>query len=98
MAKFDEKHKEKIIKLLEEHGVKSICPMCGNKQFQIVDGYFNQTIHETIPGVAITGATVPSIAIVCVNCGFISQHALGALGLLPDESADEKKEEKREKR
>jgi hypothetical protein len=27
--------------------------------------------------------TVPAIAIACSNCGFISQHAAGALGLLP---------------
>ena len=94
MAKFDEKYKEKIIKSLEEHGVKLTCPMCGNKQFQLVDGYFNQTIQETIPGEAKGGATVPSIAIVCVHCGFISQHALGALGLLPDELVKEKKERK----
>lgn len=93
MTKFDEKQKEKIIKSLEEHGVKSICPMCGNKQFQLVDGYLNQAIQETIPGVAIGGTTVPSVVIVCVYCGFISQHALGALGLLPKESAEGKKDE-----
>ena len=28
-------------------------------------------------------AAIPTIAIVCNNCGYISQHALGALGLLP---------------
>jgi hypothetical protein len=92
VAVFDEKQKEQIIKLLEEHGVKSICPMCRNKQFQLADGYFNQAIQETIPGVAIGGTTVPSVAIVCVHCGFISQHALGALGLLPNETAEGKKE------
>jgi hypothetical protein len=29
------------------------------------------------------GQTVPAAAIVCNRCGFLSQHALGALGLLP---------------
>lgn len=34
--------------------------------------------------------TIPVISIGCENCGFISQHALGALGLLDLASNDKK--------
>jgi hypothetical protein len=32
---------------------------------------------------SLGGLGIPSIAIICNRCGFISQHALGTLGLLP---------------
>lgn len=63
------------------------CPMCGNKHFIIADGYFNSTMQDSlINGVLIGGPSLPSIAIVCNHCGFISSHALGILGLLPKQT------------
>ena len=59
------------------------CPRCASTEFSVADGYLNQTIQGELSGVVIGGPSIPSALIVCTNCGFMSQHALGALGLLP---------------
>ncbi len=81
--------KDEIIRKLREKGVDSACPMCGRTNFALADGYFNHTLHgEVASGITVGGPSIPTIAIICTNCGFTSQHALGALGLLkaPEEA------------
>lgn len=80
-----EDEKQRIIQALEERGAKLPCPRCGNQQFTLIDGYFNQTIQTELKGIVIGGPSVPSIVVACTRCGYLSQHALGALGLLPKE-------------
>ena len=80
-----EDEKQRIIQALEERGAKLPCPRCGNQQFTLVDGYFNQTVQTELKGMVIGGPSVPSVVVVCTRCGYMSQHALGALGLLPKE-------------
>jgi len=79
--------KEKIIETLKQKGVNQGCPMCGNKNFVLIDGYFNNHLQGDLSSYSLGGPSVPSIATACSNCGFISQHALGILGLLnnPDQ-------------
>ncbi len=77
--------KEQVIQLLQIKGVKSVCPMCGNKHFVLADGYFNNSLQTDFKSFSLGGAGIPTVPIVCSNCGFISQHALGVLGLLPKE-------------
>lgn len=67
------------------------CPMCGNKHFIIADGYFNSIMQDSLDGIVLGGPSIPSIAIVCNKCGFISSHALGVLGLLPKQNEDSQK-------
>lgn len=77
-----DEQKEKIVKVLNERigGLK--CPMCHNGPFTIIDGYFNIPLQGSLHSYTMGGATVPMVAIVCNNCGYVSFHALGALGLL----------------
>ena len=77
-----QEEKQKIIETLKQRGVNASCPMCGNKNFIIADGYFNQTMQKDFQNIALGGPAIPTIATVCSNCGFVSQHALGVLGLL----------------
>lgn len=77
--------KDKIIKALTERGANLPCPRCGNDAFTLLDGYFNQIIQETPRGIVLGGRTIPSVAVACKRCGYIAQHALGILGLLPKE-------------
>jgi len=78
-----EAEKQRIIKKLQEKGVKIHCPMCGHNNFIIADGYFNNSMQSGFGGgLVLGGPSIPTIGIVCGNCGFISQHALGVLGLL----------------
>jgi len=79
--------KQKIIKALEERGARLPCPRCGNNSFTLLDGYFNQTVQTDLKGMVLGGPSVPSVVVACNRCGYLSQHALGALGLLPQEEA-----------
>lgn len=85
MKELSKEEKEKIIKALDERGAKLPCPRCGNNSFTLLDGYFNQTIQTELKGMVIGGPSVPSVVVACNQCGYLSQHALGTLGLLPKE-------------
>ncbi len=80
-----EQRKQEIIKALDEHGARLPCPRCGNPNFILIDGYFNQTIQTELQGLVLGGPSVPSVVVACSKCGFLSQYALGILGLLPKE-------------
>lgn len=82
--------KEKIINALEDRFAKLPCPRCGNQQFSLADGYFSQPLQENLGGIVLGGPAIPSVVVVCNKCGFISQHALGALGLLPIQNESQK--------
>jgi len=70
------------------------CPMCKSKNFILADGYFNNTIQDNFQGLSIGGPSIPTIPIVCGQCGFVSQHALGVLGKLPKDQTNEQNEPK----
>jgi len=75
--------KKEIIELLQKKGAMQSCPRCSNTNFELIDGYLNQYIqNEFRHGMAIGGPSIPSVVVVCNKCGFMSQHALGALNLL----------------
>ena len=81
--------KDEIIRKLRERGVSGGCPMCKGTSFAIADGFFNHSVHgELSSGFIVGGPSIPTIAVICTNCGFTSQHALGVLGLLknPEEA------------
>jgi len=77
--------KQNIIKILNDRLANLPCPRCGNKQFSLTDGYTSQFIQNKIEEVNFGGASIPSITAVCTRCGFLSQHSLGVLGLLPSD-------------
>ena len=54
------------------------CPMCGNTDFVVVEGFVNNLLAKS-PNASFFDSTVPSVPIACTKCGFLSQHALGVL-------------------
>ena len=78
--------KQEIISKLNERIQGLTCPMCHQHGFIIADGYFNNPIQDNLNSFNLGGASIPTTAIICSHCGFVSQHALGALGLLPHKS------------
>lgn len=78
----------KLNKALKVNSQPLSCPMCGNKSFTISDGYTIQVLQDFIDKVQLGGPSIPCVCIICRNCGFVSQHALGALGLVPEKSED----------
>lgn len=91
----EDKKKELIEVLsarLRRNGKTTTCPMCGHTQFTIADAYVTNVLQDDVKSVSIGGPAIPALAILCSNCGFISQHALGMLGLLSSaEKSDDKK-------
>lgn len=81
--------KEKIKSELLKKVPNLVCPMCQNKSFSMADGFFSNTLQADFKSLALGGQAIPTIGIICNNCGFVSQHAVGRLGLL---SANEKTE------
>ena len=78
-----EKVKTELIEAISRKISKLECPMCHTNNFTLSSGYSNIPIQFDLNGIVIGGPSMPSIAIICNNCGFISNHALGVLGLLP---------------
>ena len=62
--------------------------MCGNDHFFVADGYFNHFMQDKLTNVNIGGPSIPVIPIICNKCGFVSQHAIGLLGLLPNQNQE----------
>ena len=85
--------KKRIIDALTErvrkNGRSFTCPMCGNNHFVLLDSYIRNDVQDDFDGVRLGGPTVPAAAIICESCGFISQHALGTLSLLPKKKEED---------
>jgi len=84
---------QEVLFALEQKGVfkNRKCPICGNNDFSLLEGFFNLTIESVInQNFTFTAPFVPSVAMYCTNCGFMNFHALGPLGLMPKEEEEEK--------
>ena len=103
LAEFDRKHygttmfegpifaeqKDEIRKKLTEVGAfLHPCPRCTNQNFVLLDGYIAIAIQSQLRGSFLWGQPlVPVVGVACTRCGFVIQHALGMLNLLPPEPA-----------
>ena len=74
--------REKIREELTKKIPNLTCPMCQNKNFTMAEGFFSNTLQANLSSIALGGQAIPTIGIICGNCGFVSQHAIGRLGLL----------------
>lgn len=62
------------------------CPL----SFSLIDGYITDSVQNEFSNQVIgSKTTLPSVALVCNNCGFISQHSIGILGLLNSDETEE---------
>lgn len=76
--------RDKIQQLLKTKGVKNPCHRCNHNQFSLLDGYSSLGLQDNLgSGLVIGGPSVPVALVACNNCGAITSHAVGALGLLP---------------
>lgn len=82
MKNFDE-IKDEIISKLRERTPILDCPVCHNKNMILIDGYLNCPIQKELKELIIGGPSIPTIGIICSNCGHLMEFSLGALGLLP---------------
>jgi hypothetical protein len=83
---------QRAVEALKEHGADKPCPRCGNASFALANGIFAPIIHPDVDHVGLTGKVIPVIAVICQQCGFVNQHALGPLGLMPSTKEEKEKE------
>ena len=77
--------KEEIVEKLKEKKALNPCQRCGNPGHTLLDGFVNLPLSTEVSGnVIIGGPQVPCAVVACNNCGNLSYHALGALGMLND--------------
>lgn len=72
--------KETIVKTLKSKSGLA-CPMCQNKQWTIGDEIVSVNPVSLSGSTVMGGPFIPMVQVVCNNCGFISHHALGLLGV-----------------
>ena len=79
------KIQENLNKKLQEKGRNLVCPICGNNNFILADGFVNELLQETMGGgLVIGGPAIPEVVIICGHCGYAMKFSSGILGLLPD--------------
>ena len=78
----DESRKKRMVDALQAKNLKP-CPRCGNANFEFVgESIVNLQTQQGI--LTIGGPGVPVALVACNNCGYLSHHALGVLGLLKE--------------
>ncbi len=71
--------------LLQQKGATQPCHRCGQLSFTVLDGFTKFILQQNFrDGVEVEGASVPAVNVACGNCGAITAHAVGALGLKLD--------------
>ncbi|XIW71655.1 hypothetical protein AB2F28_21885 [Escherichia coli] len=63
------------------------CHRCGNSKFIILDGISSLPLMENmemIGSIVVGGMNAPVLHVACENCGAVTSHLLGALGLMPE--------------
>lgn len=77
--------KRKILGKLVERMGHYQCPICHGESFTIVDGFLASSLHNTMHAIQTNDSFLPSVALVCSNCGFTSLHNAKVLGLDKDD-------------
>lgn len=80
--------KLRIITELNNRIGSFLCPMCHKGQLKFVDSYSSYPLSDEYTKINIGGKIIPFVMLVCDNCGYVSQHALGTLNILPKQSGD----------
>lgn len=76
-----ESDKQIILKKLAERIGVYKCPICHGSSFTIADGYLANTLQDNLNSIQLGGTFLPSVALVCTNCGFTSLHNTKILGI-----------------
>lgn len=78
-----EQLKQQIVDALKKKAPNLKCPACQSSEFIFVDGFFANDLQADLSRRQMGGMNIPTVPIVCKNCGYIMEFAVGSLGLLP---------------
>lgn len=76
----DQQRREALINALQAKGVRLPCPRCGGLHFDLVaeSAIWVQEARGAMVG---EGPGIPVAIAACATCGYITEHALGPLGI-----------------
>lgn len=72
--------KQRVMQALAAKQVNPICSSCGKNNWTLVERVVTVTIQEG-EGYSVPPPFVPSLGMLCNNCGYIRLHALKALDI-----------------
>jgi hypothetical protein len=78
-----QRQKTRIIEELQRRGAVLPCSRCGTKDFTLTDGLGSIHLGDGKTFV-LGGPVVPTVMVICVNCGALYPHVLGVLGLFDE--------------
>ena len=75
----------RVGQVLAQKGMVKPCHRCDHMNFSVLNGFTKFILQQDFwDGVEVAGASVPVVNVACDNCGAITAHAVGALGLKLD--------------
>lgn len=80
-----EENKNEIISLIKKRGTNLRCPICNNDNMIVGEGYFAHDLQKDLISRQMGGFNIPTVPVVCSNCGFLREFSAGVLGLLQKE-------------
>lgn len=90
----DQARKSEIINELNKRVQGFICPICHQAKYSFLEGYTVDPLQNDFKSLELGGNMIPSVMIVCNNCGHLDRFSLGVLGFL--DKKDNITEEKRD--
>jgi RNase P subunit RPR2 len=82
---FEYKKEEAIAKITAK-AKNLICPICDNKNMILGDGFFTNDVQRDFSSRRMGGENIPTLPVICSECGFVREFSMGVLGLLPNEN------------
>lgn len=59
------------------------CPICTDNHWEFPGVYHMSILQDEPTGIRFGGSAIPTLPVICANCGFVAHFAAGKLGLLP---------------
>ena len=74
--------KDQIVQLVTQKNISSTCPRCGKAtSWELVDGFVHFDVSADTEARQIGERAFPAVALACNQCGYLTFHATGPLGL-----------------
>ena len=83
-----EEKKKQIADALSKRIGIIVCPMCHQSKYTLIDGFIGEQIQDDYKKIVLGRRMIPSVMLVCNQCGHIDKFALGVLGLMESENVD----------
>ena len=82
--------KDRIVQELNKRVPNLRCPACSSGNVALGGGFFAHDLQSDLNQRKMGGINIPTVPVICENCGYVMEFAVGTLGLLPKKEDIEK--------